>query len=134
MVGRREELSDTVSVYTASRVAGLKPFRKGQSGNPSGRPKTIKEVRDLAREEAPRAFRRVVKLIDSDDERVAFVAAQEVLNRAYGKPSQQVEVRRQVLSDLSDAELEAILVRGLSGAAGHSGPLIEAQASTDEPS
>lgn len=86
----------------------------------------------MAREEAPRAFRRVVKLIDSEDERVAFVAAQEVLNRAYGKPTQQVEVRRQELSDLSDAELEAILVRGLSGAAEHSGPLIEAQASSQE--
>ncbi len=127
-----------MTATTASRgrsersLANLRPFQKGQSGNPSGRAKTIKEVRDMAREEAPRAFRRVVKLIDSEDERVAFVAAQEVLNRAYGKPTQQVEVRRQELSDLSDAELEAILVRGLSGAAEHSGPLIEAQASSQE--
>lgn len=67
-------------------------FQKGQSGNPGGRPKVLETVRDLARQHGPAAFERVVSLMASDDERVAFAAAQEILNRAYGKPTQTVDM------------------------------------------
>jgi hypothetical protein len=40
------------------------------------------------------------------DPRVAFVAAQEILNRAYGKPTQAVDVtQKRELAEYSDAEL-----------------------------
>ena len=64
------------------------PFQAGQSGNPGGRPKESAEIRALARQHSPKAFARIIGLIDSEDEKVAFNAAKEVLDRAYGKPAQ----------------------------------------------
>jgi len=60
-------------------------FKKGESGNPGGRPKESKDIRDLARKNAPHAFKRILELIDSKNERVAFSAAKEIIERAYGR-------------------------------------------------
>jgi len=67
------------------------PFKPGQSGNPSGRPKIVKAIRALAQEKAPDAFARIVALTKSDDERVALAASQEICNRAWGKPTERVK-------------------------------------------
>lgn len=64
------------------------PFAKGQSGNPGGRPKAMKDLQEIARKHSRAAFEKVVRLVDSEDERVSLAACQEVLNRAYGKPPQ----------------------------------------------
>jgi len=62
-------------------------FQKGKSGNPGGRPQVKGEVRKLAQSKAPRAFKRLVELMESKDQRVAIAASNAVLDRAYGKPS-----------------------------------------------
>jgi hypothetical protein len=53
----------------------------------AGRPvgsgnKTPPELREIARAHSPRAFERVLELIESKDKRVALTASKEVLDRA----------------------------------------------------
>jgi hypothetical protein len=39
-----------------------RPFKKGESGNPGGRPKVIAELRELARAHAPDAIKELARL------------------------------------------------------------------------
>lgn len=67
-------------------------FKPGQSGNPSGRPKEIGHVRDLARAHTEDAIRTLVE-IKRDPSQPAparVAAAQALLDRAWGKPSQMI--------------------------------------------
>lgn len=84
--------SDAVANTTGSRggIANLKPFKPGQSGNPAGKAKAATDVVKLARDGSEKAIKRLVKLIDSEEDRVALAAAVAVLDRAVGKPAQTV--------------------------------------------
>lgn len=64
------------------------PWVKGQSGNPGGRPKAEAEVVQLAREASPRAIGRLIELVEHSEPRTAIAAANSVLDRAFGKPTQ----------------------------------------------
>src|SRR5262245_44086824 len=70
-----------------------KPFQKGQSGNPGGRPKEISEVKELAREHMPAAIDALVSIMNntkaSDAARVS--AATALLDRSYGKAPQHID-------------------------------------------
>ena len=64
----------------------LKPFVKGVSGNPSGsKGPQYHEVQRILRAAAPDAARRLIELMGSDDERIALMAADRVLERAWGR-------------------------------------------------
>ncbi len=67
-----------------------RPFRKGQSGNPGGRPKEVAEVRALARKHGQAAIKKLVELLKSGDERVVLGAVKELLDRGYGKSAQTI--------------------------------------------
>lgn len=80
------------------------PTRK-KTSNPGGQG----ELRALARQHGPAAFERLLSLLDSKDERLALAVAQEILNRAYGKPDSSRDGREDSLGRT------VVLVRGDRG-------------------
>ena len=68
-------------------------FRKGESGNPGGRPKVLGEVQELARQHAPSALVELARLaLRAKSETARIAAIRELLDRGYGRSRQAVEV------------------------------------------
>ena len=69
----------------------LRPYwwKPGQSGNPGGRTAELAEVQALARQASPEAMQNIIDKMSSKDERVSLLAADKVLERAWGKPKEQ---------------------------------------------
>jgi hypothetical protein len=89
------------------------PWKPGESGNPNGRPKKSLDIAAIAREQSEEAMRKIAKLMKSDDEKIALAAANAVLDRAIGKPTQtNVNVQKTDVEDLDIDELYAIAKSG----------------------
>lgn len=72
------------------RGAG-RPFTKGQSGNPGGRPKVAAEVKELAQQHGREAVETLVRLMrEAEKDEVRVRAAESLLDRGYGRPTQAV--------------------------------------------
>ena len=68
-------------------------FRKGQSGNPGGRPKVLGDVQELARQHAPKVIVELARLaLKAKSETARIAAIRELLDRCYGRPRQAMEV------------------------------------------
>jgi len=67
------------------------PFKKGQSGNPGGRPKQKKMVVEAARAAGDGCIEVLRELVEHDDPKVQMAAADKLLNRGFGKPRQSIE-------------------------------------------
>ena len=112
---------------------------KGQSGNPGGRAKGVKEVQDLARRYTTDAIQTLADICSSTEATPsARVSAAEVLlDRGWGKAAQKIELEgiNQLPEHVIDtllAAFDAIEAEGLAatGATGNSGAAATAKADT----
>lgn len=68
-------------------------WKKGETGNPGGRPKETVEVRALARQHMAEAITTLVTIMrKGDSDKVRAMAANFLLDRAVGKPPQALEI------------------------------------------
>lgn len=86
-----------------------RPFRKGQSGNPGGRPKVLAELQEKARERTVDALDTFAEImLDKEAPPTARIAAaNSLLDRGYGKPNQTITqpLLERDPATLTDAEL-----------------------------
>lgn len=71
---------------------GVGGFKKGVSGNKSGRPKEDPEFKALCRQHSIEAVQTWLKWMRSDDGSASIKAAQLIAEHAHGKPTQQMDL------------------------------------------
>src|ERR1044072_2746251 len=95
-----------------------RPFQKGTSGNPGGRPRELGDVQELARERSPDAINTLAAIMDDQKAAPAarVSAAKALLDRGYGKPTQPISQTLTKIdpSTMSDEELAVIPMNGTS--------------------
>jgi hypothetical protein len=107
-----------------SNVHNLKPFQKGISGNPNGRPKKIPAIDELLAEvlneetDGMTAARQILNTLVKQAVAGNIRACEILLERAYGKPMQPIQQDNELqitivrdLDDLTTEELKAELHR-----------------------
>ncbi len=97
-----------------------RPFEKGKSGNPGGRPKNNPLVKELLKANSVDAAQKLIELLYSENDKIVFMAAQEILNRTEGKPNQSLNMEVSGELDVYNVrtQIRALLLEGLNGEIG----------------
>ena len=94
-----------------------RPFQKGVSGNPRGRPKVLGDVQELARQQSPEAINTLAVIMGDEKAPAAarVAAANALLDRGYGKPTQPISQTLEKIDPrtITDEELVAIVRNGI---------------------
>jgi parvulin-like peptidyl-prolyl isomerase len=100
------------------QLAGLHPpWRKGESGNPSGRPSEFVRRRRMFQDDIPMLLNKLKLIALKREDMVAVAAANAFMDRVEGKVPQAIIDRAQrpmaddVWSGLSDDQLDEIIQR-----------------------
>ncbi len=80
------------------RMANLRQFQPGQSGNPRGRPKRDHDVAQLARRHTVEAIQALVDVMrdEASPPSARVSAATVLLDRGYGRPPQSLDVQHKM--------------------------------------
>jgi hypothetical protein len=84
-----------------------RPFPPGTSGNPKGRAKENEDVKAAAREYTVESIERLAFWMRSNDPRASVMAADRLLDRGWGRPSQDVKLQAELLPGLADVVRQA---------------------------
>lgn len=91
-----------ISDKAARRRGPGRPFPPGQSGNPLGRPRTPRELKEAMLAKLPERIARLEQLADSRNEKIALDANKYLIDRSLGRPTEKIA---------GDAEESPILFR-----------------------
>jgi hypothetical protein len=80
-------MSETSEQNEPKRTVG-RPFQKGQSGNPGGKPRKLAGIEALAQQHADKAIEALVEALDGKDR---VPAAALLLAYGFGKPRMPIE-------------------------------------------
>ena len=81
----------------------------GHSLNPGGRPALPADLREAAQAHSSKAMTVLAEMLDDPDPRVRIRAAEVLLDRGYGKPTQQIDANVAQTIDTGRAHIEALL-------------------------
>ena len=82
-MARREAFKERVKQYQ---------FKPGQSGNPSGRPKTPEEAKKKLKDEAYMAVNRLIKEAQNPKRKHYYEANITIMERVWGKSAQPIDI------------------------------------------